>query len=99
MDLKKCPFPVRKQQLHLLFYCYLPVYRFDCRFERLSNTNFLIIGGRALATSLLCTQMLDHAREAEPVIERILEVQSLIFYVNRYVNGSAGGQSHVKPSI
>ena len=38
------PFPDRKEQLHLLFQRYLPMYRFYCRFKRFLNTNFFIIG-------------------------------------------------------
>ena len=39
-----CPFLDGKEQLHYLFQCYLPMYRFYCRIERFSNTNFFITG-------------------------------------------------------
>ena len=45
LDIKICPFPRRKDQLHLLFQSYLPIYRFYHRFKHFSNTNFVINWG------------------------------------------------------
>ena len=45
LDIKIRPFSIEKEQLHLLFQCYLPMYRCLCRFKSFSYTNFFIIGG------------------------------------------------------
>ena len=42
LDIKIRPFLDKKEQLHSLFKCYLPIYQFYYRFERFSNTNFFI---------------------------------------------------------
>ena len=55
----------RKEQSHLLFQRYLPMYRSYCRFERFSNTRLFLIGAAAPlvppATPLYTVQILPNS--------------------------------------